>query len=202
MKKKQIYSLFIVVMGIMLLIPCSSFAKSETMDFKVQMCRVLPPQFCGEVRCPGGTLVLDIPCDTCSEDGRWHVRGQQNAWNVSQDIEISDGDEYVIGIMTIVLNANCSGPPPLGGKDCNFWGTFELVPDHFPGSSWVGTWTNKLHDGEWKVRFNGHGTGAFEGLKIKSYDTGIAGAPQICISPPGIPRPLTGIIHSPDGYFP
>jgi hypothetical protein len=117
---------------------------------------------------------------------------------ISEDDDPSEGDDFVVGEMTILLNANCDGPPPLAGNNCTFWGTFELNPYAYPNGSWVGTFTNQLHDGEWKVRFEGHGVGDLEALTIRTSDQGLVGRPQICI-PAGEPRPFTGYILDPHG---
>jgi hypothetical protein len=211
MRKQKILRLIILALVALLFCAGPGAAKSKKIKFEVEMCRELTALVAADVSCPGGTPIVneDGIITGCENDARWHTRGGQNLWTISEGDEGSNGDEFVVGKAILDLDMNCDGPPPISDKHCISWGTFELIPSAYcnefgesgictdVSGSWVGTFNARYHGGYWAASFEGYGTGDLEGLRIKAYDWGPTGKPQIC-TPAGEPRPLTGYIYPDD----
>jgi hypothetical protein len=209
MKKQSIIILIVVASLALLSSGVPGAAKSKKIKFKVEMCRETPSLFTGDITCPGGTPIVndDGIITGCEDDAKYHVRGQQNLWVISEGDDNSNGDEFVVGQLILDFNGNCDGPPPLGNKHCPSWGTFELIPSAYCNEfgqrsictdisgSWVGSFTACFHEGYSEMSLEGEGTGDLDGLKIKAYDFIPAVAPSICGRGS---RPLTGYIYPDD----
>ena len=86
-----------------------------------------------EVMCRNDVLVDGI---VSNPGDRYCIRGNEAEWSVS------GGNEFLDGIMIVVLNANMDGPPPFFTINGVAFGSFELFPDQYPESSWVGTYNS------------------------------------------------------------
>jgi hypothetical protein len=109
------------------------------------------------------TFVEPIDAGAVTYSGKMaHLRGVMNRWFHDAS------DERIKGTLITVMNANVD----FTGTGVT-WGTWQSSDDGDGG--WEGTFTGKMYDlflGEsnWIIKYAGHGTGAYEGLKIEGIE--------------------------------
>lgn len=116
-------------------------------------------------------VAVDNPGIMSFPDGNIHVRGHVSTvqW-IATDARLSLNT-------VVVMNGNydAMGNGPI-------WGTFESVGDDSTGG-WVGVWHGQITDlSQYQLMHSGvgHGTGAFEGLKLKYACTYNGMGPGVC----------------------
>ena len=109
------------------------------------------------------TFVEPLDAGSVTYSGKMvHLRGVMNSW-------FHDGsDERISGAFINVLNANVD----FTGTGV-IWGTWQSSDEGDGG--WEGTFNGKMYnyflgESNWIIRYDGHGTGAYEGLKIEGIE--------------------------------